>query len=93
MNENFVVSIFCITLAFGVISFGFQIYVSRQLKKAGEKVSLPIGRRSWITPFVLGWQYSKQLEIIDVMAFWSFILVLTFIGMIVTVFAVLPASA
>ena len=93
MNPNFVVSVFCITVVLGIISLGFQIYVSRQLKKAGEKVSLPIGRRSWITPFVLGWQYAKQLEIVDVMAFWSFIIVMTFIGMIVTVFAVMPASS
>jgi hypothetical protein len=88
MNANFVLSIFCITLALGIISLGCQIYVSGQLKKAGEKVSLPIGRRSWLTPFVLGWQYAKQLEIVDVMVFWSFILGLTFIGILVTVFAV-----
>ncbi len=93
MNANLVVSIFCITIFLGVISLGCQIYVSRQLKKAGEKVSLPIGRRSWLTPFVLGWQYAKQLEIVDVMAFWSFTIALTFVGMIITVFAVLPASS
>jgi hypothetical protein len=93
MNPNFVVSIFCITLALGIVSLLCQIYVSRQLKKAGEKVSLPIGRRSWITPFMLGWQYAKQLEIVDVTAFWSFIITMTFIGMIVSVFAFLPAAS
>lgn len=93
MNPTFVVSIFCITLALGIISLLCQLYVSRQLKKAGEKVSLPIGRRSWLTPFILGWQYAKQLEIVDVMIFWSFILGMTFIGMTVTVFAVLSTPS
>ena len=93
MNPNFVVSIFCITLALGIVSLLCQLYVSRQLKKAGEKVSLPIGKRSWVTPFMLGWQYAKQLEIVDVMAFWSFIIAMTFIGMIITVFAFLPAAS
>lgn len=93
MNPNFTVSVFCITLFLGIISLGCQIYVSRQLKKAGEKVRLPIGRHSWLTPFVLGWQYAKQLEIMDVMVFWSFILGLTFVGMIVTVFAIVPISS
>ncbi len=92
MNANFVVSVFCITVVLGIISLVCQIYVSRQLKKAGEKVGIPLGRRSWITPFVLGWQYAKQLEIVDVMVFWSIILGLTLIGMIVTVIAVLSVS-
>jgi hypothetical protein len=42
MNANFIVSIFCITLALGIVSLLCQLYVSHQLKKAGEKVSLPI---------------------------------------------------
>jgi hypothetical protein len=87
MNATFTLSVFCITFALGIISLGCQIYVSRQLKKAGERVRLPIGRRSWITPFVMGWQYAKQLEIVDVMVFWSLIIGMTFIGMFVTVFA------
>jgi hypothetical protein len=49
---------------------------------------LPIGRQSWIAPFVIGWQYAKQLDI-DVMVFWSVILGMAFIGVIVAVFALL----
>ena len=92
MSSSVLVPAFCITIALGLISLICQIYVSRQLSKAGAKVPIPIGKRSWITPFVLGWQNSKQLEIVDVMAFWSIILGMTFIGMIVTVFALLAAT-
>jgi hypothetical protein len=92
MTPGILVPVFCITFVLGLISLICQIYVSRQLSKTGTKVGLPIGRRSWITPFVMGWQYSKQLEIVDVMVFWSIILGMTFIGMIVTVFALLAAA-
>lgn len=92
MGSNVLVSAFCITIALGLISLVCQIYVSRQLSKAGTKVPIPIGKRSWITPFVLGWQNSKQLDIVDVMVFWSIILGMTFIGMIVTVFALLAVT-
>ena len=55
----------CVSLVLGIISFACQIYVSRQLSKTGVKVGLPIGRRSWITPFVMGWQYAKKLDIVE----------------------------
>ena len=92
MGSSVLVPAFCITLVLGLISLVCQIYVSRQLSKAGAKVNIPIGKRSWITPFVQGWQNPKQLEITDVMVFWSVILGMTFIGMIVTVFAVLAVT-
>lgn len=91
MGENIFISAFCITCALGIISLACQIYVSRQLSKAGSKVNIPIGKHSWITSFVQGWQYAKQLEIMDVMIFWSIIIGMTFIGMIVVVLA-LPTS-
>jgi hypothetical protein len=37
-------------------------------------------------------QNSKQLEIMDVMVFWSVILGMIFIGAVVTVFALLAAT-
>ena len=92
MGSSVLVPAFCITIVLGLISLICQIYVSRQLSKAGAKVNIPIGKRSWVTPFVQGWQNSKQLEIVDVMVFWSIILGMTFIGMIVTVFALLAAT-
>jgi hypothetical protein len=92
MGSNVLVPAFCITIALGLISLVCQIYVSRQLSKAGAKVNIPIGKHSWITPFVQGWQNSKQLEIVDVMVFWSIIIGMTLIGMIVTVFALLAAT-
>jgi hypothetical protein len=92
MDATFLVSIFCLTLFLGLVSLGFQIYVSRQLKKAGAKVGIPVGKRSWIAPFVLGWQYAKPLEIMDVMAFWSFIIGLTFIAGVVMVFGVVSMA-
>jgi hypothetical protein len=92
VNPNSFLVIFCLTIVLGLMSFGCQIYVSRQLSKAGAKVSIPLGKRSWITPFVQGWQNSKQLAIGDVMIFWSIILGLTFLGMIVTVFALLALN-
>ena len=91
MVSSTLIPAFCITFVLALISLICQIYVSRQLSKAGAKVNIPIGKRSWITPFVQGWQNSKQLEIVDVMVFWSIILGMTFIGMIVTVFAILAA--
>lgn len=93
MGSNILVPAFCMTSVLALISLVCQIYVSRQLSKAGAKVNIPIGKRSWITPFVQGWQSSKQLEIVDVMVFWSIILGMTFIGMIVTVFALLAARS
>ena len=92
MDPNIFLSILCVTLLSGLISLGFQLYVSRQLKKIGEKLGIPLGKRSWIRPFVLGWQYAKQLEIVDVMVFWSFLLGLTFIGVFATAFAVIAAA-
>lgn len=91
MSSAMLVPAFCITVALGLVSLVCQIYVSRQLSRAGAKVNLPVGKRSWITPFIQGWQNSKQLEITDVMVFWSAILGMTFIGMMVTVFALLAA--
>lgn len=92
MDATFFVSIFCLTLFLGLVSLGFQIYVSRQLKKAGTKVGIPLGKRSWIAPFVLGWQYAKPLEIVDVMVFWSFILGLTFVVGTIMVFGFLSMA-
>lgn len=89
MNPNLFLGIFCLTIVLGIISFVCQIYVSRQLAKAGVTISVPLGKRSWITPFIQGWQNSKQLGIGDVMIFWSIILGLTFVGVIVTAFALL----
>jgi hypothetical protein len=92
MDTTFFASVFCLTVVLGLISLGFQIYVSRRLSRDGTRVGIPVGKRSWITPFVLGWQNAKQLEITYVMYFWSFILVLTFIGMGLTVVALLAVS-
>jgi hypothetical protein len=92
MNSGTFVPIFCITVVLSLISLVCQIYVSRLLARAGGKVMIPVGKRSWITPFVQGWQNAKQLEITDVMLFWSVILGLTFMGMIMTVFALLAAQ-
>ncbi len=89
MTASFALTILCITIVLGMISLGIQIWVSSQLSKAGEKIGAPIGKRSWITPFILGWQHAKVLEITDVMAFWSFILVMTFMGMCVSVYGIL----
>ncbi len=89
MTATFSLSILCITIVLGMISLGIQIWVSRQLSKVGEKIGAPIGKRSWITPFILGWQHAKALEITDVMAFWSFIVVITFVGMCVSVYGIL----
>ena len=84
-DATFALSVFCVTVFLGVMSLGFQIYVSRRLRKEGKKIGQPVGKRSWIEPFVLGWQNAKAWEIVDVMVFWSFILVLLVIGMIATV--------
>ena len=92
MGSSILVPVFCVTVVLGLISLVCQIYVSRQLSKAGAGVNIPIGKRSWITPFVQGWQNSKQLEIMDVMVFWSVILGMIFIGAVVTVFALLAAT-
>jgi hypothetical protein len=92
MSSNVLIPAFCITFALGFISLGCQIYVSRQLSKAGAKINLPIGKRSWITPFIQGWQNAKQLAIVDVMYFWTAIIGLTFFGMIITVFALIAAN-
>ena len=92
MNSGTLVPVFCLTFVLGLISLICQIYVSRLLSRAGGKVNIPIGKRSWITPFVQGWQNAKQLEITDVMLFWSVMLGMTFMGMIMTVFALLAAQ-
>jgi hypothetical protein len=45
---------------------------------------LQVGKRSWITPFVMGWKQGDELAIRTRMIFWSVILGLTIIGVITT---------
>ena len=82
MQANAILSVICVTFVLALISLCLQIYVSRQLKKAGQKVNWPIGKRSWITPFVAGWQNAKNLEMTEIMIIWSMILAFTWIGVL-----------
>jgi hypothetical protein len=93
MNAEGSLAIICVTFLFGIISLIFQIYVSRQLTKAGQKVSWPIGKRSWITPFAAGWKNANQLELTEIMISWSIVLVVTWIGVIASAFAILAYKA
>jgi hypothetical protein len=62
---------------------GFRLYIARQLSKEGEKMPSLIGGGSWLTPFILGWQYARQLGLTEVMIAWSIVLGATLIGGIV----------
>jgi len=81
----------CITAIFSLISLVLQIYVNRQLKKAGLRTRVPVGRMSFFVPLVLGWRHVEELEIMEVMIFWSIILVITVIGVIFSVMTLAAA--
>jgi len=87
MNTDTLLLQFCCgTLVLGLLSLGFQIYISRRLRKAGQEVGIALGKRSWIQPFVLGWKHADQLGIFYAMAIWSLILAFAFIGALAVVY-------
>lgn len=63
-----------LTLILALVSWGFQIPIARKLKKAGVNLGAQIGKRSWITPFVMGWKRADELDIRARMIIWSAIL-------------------
>ncbi|MBN1429094.1 MAG: hypothetical protein JXB07_11965 [Anaerolineae bacterium] len=73
MSAEFFIYSFCATMFLALISLGFQIYMSRRLSKEGEKMPLPIGGGSWLTSFILGWQYARQLGLTEVMIAWTLV--------------------
>ena len=84
LNPDLLVPLLITTILFFLGSFGFQIYVSRQLKNAGKKWNTHIGKYTWLRPYLLGWQHAKELQIVDIMAFWSFLLFMTGAGFFLT---------
>jgi hypothetical protein len=70
-------------LVCGLIGWGYQIYVVRKLKSGGYTSGRVIGRFSFLVPLVQGWKYAKELEISDIMIFWSIFLGLTILSGIV----------
>lgn len=91
MQTIFVTSFF-VMLVCGIIAWGCQIYVVRKLKKSGYEGGRAVGRSSFILPLSQGWKYAKELEIIDVMAFWSFMLGVTILSGIVLLIAGIPLA-
>lgn len=87
MTADAVLTLFCATAVIALLSLVLQIYVSRQLRAEGHRVGLPIGKRSFITPFVLGWQNAKALDLTLVMVVWSVILAVSCICVFATAFA------
>ncbi|MGD8633597.1 MAG: hypothetical protein PVF85_08525 [Anaerolineales bacterium] len=86
INETLALLIFLITLIFALIGWVFQIIVARRLKKSGIDSGVQVGKRSWITPFILGWKNSEALGIDVLMTVWSVILGITILGVILTVY-------
>jgi hypothetical protein len=84
MNTDLLVPLIIATLFFALVNVGFYVYISRELKKADKDVKTALGRYTWLRYFTLGWMHAKELKIVDVMAFWSFILALTGIGFFLT---------
>lgn len=89
METVFVASFF-IMLACGLVAWGCQIFVTRKLKKGGYEGGRVVGRSSFILPLAQGWKYSKELEIVDVMAFWSFMLGVTVLSGITLIISGIP---
>ncbi len=83
-TEVLALAAFFLTLILALVSWGFQISVARKLKKVEIDPGLQIGKRSWITPFVMGWKRVDELDIRTRMITWSVILGLTIIGVIAT---------
>jgi hypothetical protein len=86
LRETLALLIFVVTLVFGLIGWVFQIIVARRLKQSGQDPGVQVGKRSWITPFILGWKNSESLGIDLLMTIWSVILGITILGVILTVY-------
>jgi hypothetical protein len=90
MNTDGLLLQFCCgTLVLGILSLVFQIYVSRRLRNEGQNIGIPIGKSSWIRPFVLGWKYADQMGLLYVMAIWSLIIGFALIGVFATAYLVI----
>jgi hypothetical protein len=85
-TDNLLLQFFCGTLVLGLVSLGFQIHVSSRLRKEGQQIGIPLGKSSWIRPFVMGWKYADQLGILTVMAIWSLALGFALIGVFATAY-------
>jgi len=91
MEKTFVISFFLMVMC-GIIAWGCQIYVVRKLKKGGYKGGRVVGRTSFLLPLSEGWKHAKELEITDVMVFWSIMLGLTVISGTVLLISGIPMA-
>lgn len=80
INPDLLIPLVVITGLLIFVNLGFYIYVSRMIKKAGKDSKNFVGKYTWLRYVYLGWVHAKELQIVDIMAFWSFILFLTGVG-------------
>jgi len=85
-TESLALVVFLFTLIFALISWVIQIFVSRRLKKLDLQPGAAVGKRSWLRPFILGWQTLDETGMEFIMTLWSVILGLTILGMGLTVY-------
>lgn len=76
-NAALLVSLICGMLVMGLISWGFQFYVVKKLRAAGQEAGRVVGRYSFIKVFAQGWQNAEALGISGVMMVWAVALLVT----------------